>query len=155
MSRHVASRFFHTYNSSRGHFVFREKMVLSAYDRIGLFFWHVMLVVESSFSVSLFLPYPFRLPVPPSKQSLVDVQRNPANADEVRLLYHRVVAPAKGVLAWAGGDTVAFDFVFTGVESMAETEVLDLGKASTPNGWKVKAWRAYAFSACFHCRRKH
>lgn len=62
------------------------------------------------------------------KKSLVHLQRNPENDGEVRLLYHRVVAPTKGVLGWAGGESLSFDLVFTGVESMAASDVLDLVK---------------------------
>lgn len=72
-------------------------------------------------------PCPPRLP---RKQSLVDLQRNPDNQGEVRLLYHRVVAPTSGVLGWAGGDFLSFDLVFTDLDMMAANDVLDLVKAS-------------------------
>lgn len=48
----------------------------------------------------------------------------------MRLLYHRVVAPTEGVLGWAAGDSLSFDLVFTGVESMAASDVLGLVKVS-------------------------
>eukprot|EP00752_Nemacystus_decipiens_P001804 g1743.t1 len=66
--------------------------------------------------------------LPHGTESLVDLQRNPQNSEEVRLLYHRVVAPTQGVLGWAGGDSMSFDLVFTGVESMTASDVLELVK---------------------------
>eukprot|EP00903_Cladosiphon_okamuranus_P005398 g5386.t1 len=66
--------------------------------------------------------------LPTGTESLVDLQRNPKNNGEVRLLYHRVVAPTQGVLGWAGGDSMSFDLVFTGVESMTASDVLELVK---------------------------
>lgn len=69
----------------------------------------------------------------PKIKSLVDLQRNPENNGEVRLLYHRVVAPTQGVLGWAGGDSMSFDLVFTGVETMTASDVLELVKARKEN----------------------
>ncbi|CAN0190568.1 unnamed protein product [Scytosiphon promiscuus] len=66
--------------------------------------------------------------LPPGTESLIDLQRNPDNDGEVRLLYHRVVAPTEGVLRWAGGDSVTFDLVFTGLEKMTAGDVLGLVK---------------------------
>lgn len=63
-------------------------------------------------------------------QSLIDFVRNPENEDEVRLLYHKVIAPAKGVLGWAGGESLAFDLVFTGAETLSAVDVQALVKAS-------------------------
>lgn len=63
----------------------------------------------------------------------MDLQRNPKNIGEVRLLYHRVVAPTQGVLGWAGGDSMSFDLVFTGVESMDFSDVRELVKARRKN----------------------
>lgn len=63
----------------------------------------------------------------------MDLQRNPKNIGEVRLLYHRVVAPTQGVLGWAGGDSMSFDLVFTGVESMTASDVLELVKVGKEN----------------------
>lgn len=66
----------------------------------------------------------------PREQSLVDLQRNPDDQSEVRLLYHRVVAPTNGVLGWASGDSLSFDLVFTNLDMMAANDVLDLVKVS-------------------------
>ena len=63
-------------------------------------------------------------------QSLIDFQRSPTDEGEVRLLYHRVVAPTKGIFGWAGGESLTFDLVFTGGESMAVSDILNLVKAS-------------------------
>lgn len=48
------------------------------------------------------------------------------------MLYHRIVAPTTGVLEWAGGgdgDSVSFDLLFTGVESMSAPDIQQLSKA--------------------------
>ncbi|CAN0481894.1 unnamed protein product [Ectocarpus sp. 12 AP-2014] len=66
--------------------------------------------------------------LPPGTESLVDLQRNPDDQGEVRLLYHRVVAPTNGVLGWASGDSLSFDLVFTNLDMMAANDVLDLVK---------------------------
>lgn len=66
--------------------------------------------------------------LPPGTKSVIDLARNPDDDSEVRLLYHKIVAPTKGVLGWAGGDSMAFDFVFTGAESMEASEVQALVK---------------------------
>ncbi len=62
----------------------------------------------------------------------MDLQRNPKNSGEVRMLYHRIVAPTTGVLEWAGGGdggSVSFDLLFTGVESMSAPDIVQLVKA--------------------------
>ncbi|CAN0509297.1 unnamed protein product, partial [Discosporangium mesarthrocarpum] len=60
-----------------------------------------------------------------SSQSLMDFQRNPADPSEVRLLYHRISAPAEGLLGFLGegGDRVSFDFAFTEVNGMNADQV--------------------------------
>lgn len=52
------------------------------------------------------------------------------------------MAPTRGVLAWAKGDSVVFDFVFTGVEVMSGDEIQALVKASGKGDVRVdrKQW---------------
>lgn len=72
----------------------------------------------------------------------MDLQRNPDDEGEVRLLYHRVVAPTKGVLGWASGDSLSFDLVFTDLDMMAANDVLDLVKVSKHEQLFVVYWRS-------------
>lgn len=89
---------------------------------------------------------------------MIDLARNPDDDSEVRLLYHKIVAPTKGVLGWAGGDSMAFDFVFTGAESMEASEVQALVKVMLIVGYSkyclvVESWLRLPMQSVVACPR--